>query len=140
MVMAEEKISYLEPIEDVSDKGKESGEGHSLEKEATLDQAILPKSEAHQEKEQIYQDILATQTQAQTDIDAQSVSDDAQKLSLQTDADSKVTQLIELANTKGVVYAVKVARHLEDFYVLDQMHDDLADKFYTSLKERGLIE
>ena len=42
---------------------------------------------------------------------------------------------------KGVVHAVKVARHLEDNYALDEFHDRmLADELHEALIKKGLIE
>ncbi len=72
-------------------------------------------------------------TDTDTHQDAKSIAD-------VTDAESKVQKLVDLAGTKGVVHAVSVARKLKDYYVLDKMHDELADKFYQGLVEKGLIK
>ena len=64
---------------------------------------------------------------------------DAKSIYNETDEEARVTKLLSLAETKGVIYAVRVAQHLNDFYVLDRMHDELAGRFYDALKERGLI-
>ena len=66
-------------------------------------------------------------------IDAKAVYDE-------TDAEARVTKLISLAETKGPVHAVRVAERLNDFYVLDRMHDELADKFYEALKAKGMLK
>ncbi|MEK9151000.1 MAG: hypothetical protein AAB547_00020 [Patescibacteria group bacterium] len=68
------------------------------------------------------------------------VASDAKSIGAITDEESKIRQLLDLAGTKGVVYAVKVARSLQDYYALDRVHDDLADKLYAGLLERGLIQ
>ncbi len=68
------------------------------------------------------------------------VAADAQSINALTDEESKIQQLLDLAGTKGVAYAVRVARSLNDYYALDRMHDDLADKLYAGLLERGLIQ
>jgi hypothetical protein len=65
---------------------------------------------------------------------------DAKHISALTDEASKVQKLLDLAQTKGVVHAVKVARSLKDYYALDMMHDELSDKLYQGLLEKGLIE
>lgn len=75
---------------------------------------------------------VASSTDADVKADAKSVAD-------MTDEETKIQKLIDLANTKGVVHAVKVARSLNDYYALDRVHDDLADKLYDGLLERGLI-
>jgi glucose dehydrogenase len=35
---------------------------------------------------------------------------------------------------------VKVAQKMGDFYVLDKVHDELVNRFYDSLVQKGLIE
>jgi hypothetical protein len=70
----------------------------------------------------------------------ENVASDAQSISAITDEESKIQKLLDLAETKGVVYAVKVARKLNDYYALDMMRDTLADKLYAGLLSRGLIQ
>jgi len=65
---------------------------------------------------------------------------DAKSIGETIDEESKIQKLVDLASTKGVVYAVKVARSLGDYYALDRMHDELVDKFYEGLLEKGLIQ
>ena len=64
---------------------------------------------------------------------------DAKSIGETVDEESKIQKLLDLASTKGVVHAVKVARSLRDDYALDQMHDALANKLYEGLVARGLI-
>ncbi|HCJ45855.1 MAG: hypothetical protein GW815_00415 [Candidatus Moranbacteria bacterium] len=64
---------------------------------------------------------------------------DAKSISESTDEESKIQKLLDLAGTKGLVHAVKVARSLSDYYALDRMHDELVDKFYEGLIAKGLI-
>ena len=72
-------------------------------------------------------------------VSSDGVATDAKSVYAETDAGARVTQLLSLAETKGVEHAVKVAVHLNDFYVLDRMHDELAEKFYDALKAKGLL-
>ncbi len=139
--MPEEKVSYLEPIDDdiVSEPALPSRDRMKSPETPAVPDAVpdrMPEKSA--ENETLYQKMLASAPVAVSQND-ESVRDDAQKVSLKDDADSKVTQLVELASVKGVVHAVKVARRLNDFYVLDQMHDDLANRLYDSLKAKGMI-
>jgi len=69
---------------------------------------------------------------AEVELDAKSVYDE-------TDEETRVTKLLSLVETKGVEYAVKVAQHLNDYYVLDRMHDELASRFYEALVAKGVI-
>lgn len=55
-------------------------------------------------------------------------------------AEATITRLVSLAETKGVVHAVAVAKKLGDYYVLDVMHDELADKLYEALLAKGLVQ
>ena len=64
---------------------------------------------------------------------------DAKSLNDMPDEEGKVRKLVDLAQVKGVEHAVKVARSLGDYYVLDRMHDELAGRPYDELMERGLI-
>ena len=72
--------------------------------------------------------------------DPAQVSTDAATVHAATDAASQVNQLVALAQTKGLAHAVAVARQMNDFYVLDTMHDELVDQFYEALRTKGLIE
>ena len=64
---------------------------------------------------------------------------DAKSIGDTVDEESKIQKLLDLASTKGVVHAVKVARSLKDYYALDRMHDELIDKLYDGLLAKGLI-
>lgn len=65
---------------------------------------------------------------------------DAKSIGATVDEESKIQKLLDLAGAKGVAHAVRVARTLDDYYALDQMHDALADKLYEGLLARGLIQ
>ncbi len=92
------------------------------------------------EKDSAYQDILA-KVKSQHNNNDDTIMQDASSLHQQTDRESQITRLIDLAMTKGVVHAVKVAQKAEDYYVLDQLHDRLlADELHEALISNGLIE
>mgnify|MGYP001591175717 CR=1 FL=1 len=44
--------------------------------------------------------------------------------------DQKIKKLLEIADDKGVVYAVNVAKKMDDPYILDTFHDALLEKGY----------
>lgn len=106
-----------------------------------------PEQEAPAEKklEQLegkYNEILS-KTPASVTAPAHSdedVASDAESIAGIVDEESKIQKLLDLAGTRGVVYAVKVARKLDDYYALDVMRDALADKLYEGLLSRGLIQ
>ncbi len=68
------------------------------------------------------------------------ITDDARNLSLLADVESQVTRLLDLATQKGIPHAVHVAQKMKDYYLLDRMHDEMVDKFYQGLVEKGLAE
>jgi len=143
--MADEIKSNLEPIEDkdLDLKRKfagESGEAETLEKPSTPE-AIPERKEGAVEKEEAYSNILAkVKTQTPPADDAQ-VAGDAQIAHAQKDPETKINTLVNLAMQKGVVHAVKVAKHLEDNYALDEFHDRLlADELHDALVKNGLIK
>lgn len=147
--MPDEQISYLEPIDDndlgfgkkLGQEGMKSGQSEaSVETPAEAEKASEQQSETATEKEQVYQKILAVTKASPVPSDNQSVADDAQAVSLQTDADSQVQQLVDLVMIKGVAHAVKVTQKLNDFYVLDRLHDELVNRFYEALVEKGLVD
>jgi len=44
--------------------------------------------------------------------------------------DDKLKRLLEIAKEKGVVFAVKVAKSMNDPFILDTLHDTLAQEGY----------
>ncbi|MDD2766696.1 MAG: hypothetical protein PHH40_02965 [Candidatus Moranbacteria bacterium] len=96
-----------------------------------------------EQKERKYDEILAQvapESQSSVPSDNTDHQLDAKSISATIDEESKVQKLIELAETRGVVYAVKVARSLGDYYALDKMHDELVDNLYEGLLAKGLIK
>lgn len=134
----------MEPIEekdlDMENKFSEKTEKNSQETISSLE--IKPeRKEGAAEKDDSYAKILSklkTQTVA---ADDDAVKNDAEATSQEKDAEAKINMLINLAQQKGVIHAVKVARHLEDSYTLDEFHDRLlADELHDALVAKGLIK
>lgn len=86
-----------------------------------------------------YAAILSQSAISQSAPVAAQVATDVDLLSHAVDAETRVNQLVELAQVKGVAHAVEVAQKMNDLYVLDTMHDELADKLYDALRAKGLI-
>jgi len=140
--------SNLEPIDD-KDLDLERKLGRSLSENPVAQEAQvfavekeMPIEISSAEKDSAYGKILSkVQTQATDDTDQAEVSRDAQIGSTKIDAEAQVQHLIDLAGQKGVVHAVKVARHMEDNYILDTFHDKLlADELHSALVTRGMIK
>jgi len=138
----------LEPIEekdlDTAAKFKNKPEidvfGHRSDKvEAVKEKAPEIVSA---EKDTSYQNILSkVQTQAPVPAPKGSVADDAKAVTGKLDAESQIKHLVEIATHSGVAHAVKVARHMENNYILDSFHDKLlSEELRKALLEKGLIK
>lgn len=142
--------SNLEPIEesDLNLEGKlKHGSvdfsGNENNSESAPDVAIereKPQEISAGEKDDSYGKILS-KVQAQTDdANQDDVANDAQVGAQKSDAESQVQHLVDVAQQKGVVHAVKVARHMENNYILDTFHDRiLADELHDALVKKGMI-
>jgi hypothetical protein len=142
----------LEPIEDGDldlknkfIKGGIEGEKRVVSNLPKDDSEIIPTPEAPERKEgrverdDTYAKILAkvksSNPAAQSDVSA-----DAKIAGEGTDYENKIIKLVELAEAKGVVHAVKVAQHMEDNYLLDELHDRLlATDLHDALVKKGMI-
>jgi hypothetical protein len=142
--------SNLEPIEesdlDLEGKLKRGTVDFSQEKTPTFSDVERAREAALEvsagEKDNAYGKILS-KVQSQTDDAAVAgdVANDAQAGVQKTDAETQILHLVDIAQQKGVVHAVKVARHMEDNYVLDTFHDRmLADELHDALVKKGMIK
>lgn len=153
--MVDEIKSNLEPIEesDLNLKEKFTGGGIKKETFAPLSakeikplpaiEKIPAEEERAPEKEETYAKILskipAVAPAATTSDD--DIKNDAQAANAEIDIESKITNLVQLAEAKGIPHAVKVARHMEDNYALDELHDRmLGEEFHNALVQKGMIK
>lgn len=105
--------------------------------ETEVNESLPETTEVQKEVEQA-EDIKALREEIEkTDIDdslklqAQSQAQDMASL----DDEKKIKKLLELAQSKGVVYAVTVAKKMDDPYVLDKLHDTMAaEGLYKNFK------
>lgn len=151
--MPDEKVitSNLEPINDSDldlsnkfghvEKGKAVSADDKKESIVFAVEKESPKEISGAEKDASYNEILAKLPQKSTnDSDEEDIKNDAVEVSAKMDAESQIQHLLDLATTKGVVHAVKVAKHMDDNYVLDMMHDKMiSDEFHNILVEKNFI-
>lgn len=150
--MVDEIKSNLEPIDesdlDLKEKftGDKANDDKSLEAKTEAIHSIegtVERKEGVAEKETAYSKILAkigAQKPVVLTSDAD-VANDAVATNSGIDAESKITNLVQLAETKGIPHAVKVARHLEDNYTLDEFHDRLlGEELHNALVQKGMIK
>jgi hypothetical protein len=97
------------------------------------EQVVERAPEQHSERMGELLQKIDTHTASLQTTTANAVKDDAASLSL-VDEEERVTKLLSLADTKGVVHAVSVARTLEDFYALDMFRDTLIEHFHQKLE------
>lgn len=151
--MPDETHSNLEPIseEDLEMHKKFSGgenkkeiEPENRSEETSVESTPAPektleRKESAVEKEESYSDVLSQVSQKQTTTQDEVVSD-AEIIAKEKDAQSRIDNLVAIADSKGVAHAVKVARHMDD-YILDEFHDRLlTDELHDALLARKMIK
>lgn len=141
----------LEPIEekdlDVKNKFLEKKAEAGSATEAVQAEVVAvseqspERQEGNVEKDDAYAKIVSKiQTPAPV-TDEAAVKDDAEIASQVMDAESRINNLVDIAMQKGVAHAVKVAKHLNNNYMLDGLHDQLmADELHEALLKKGLIK
>ena len=145
-------MAVLEPIQkgDLNLKDKFLGKIEASEKNLPQEKSEKESGEikfapeksregATEKKDETYSKILS-QVTAYKPADTENLEKDAEIVSAEKEAEAKVVKLVGLAKEKGVIYAVKVARRVEDNYTLDEFHDRLANEFQAALLKEGLIK
>jgi len=139
--------SNLEPIEesdvDLAHKfkvGNENPQGFKSDSSAV--EKEVPRETVAAEKDVSYDKILSkVQSHPVAVSSDDDVKKDAQSAFEKMDIEGKIQHLVDLALLKGVLHSVNVARHMEDNYVLDMLHDKLlADELHDALLKKGLIK
>ena len=133
-----------------------------LEKELTEEKKALgkeKKSEVKEKLKEIYQSELEKEKKAEQETESfkkeqfgagtgtaapqaknqKQVSDDTGKIK-KMDQKNQVKALIKLVFEKNIAYAVKVARNIDNPYVLDEFHDTLVDEYYEEIVEKKKIK
>ena len=145
-------MSNLEPIDDKdldlknkfgSEKKVEEKPVSSQEPKAEAvpapEKKVEMRREGAAEKEATYTKILSKVKTTQP-ADINTIAQDAKSTSQEISIESKIQRLVNLAQEKGVIHAVKVARHLEDNYVLDEMHSRLlSQELHDALVKKGFL-
>ncbi len=136
----EEKLPEVTPVSSPESVASNPEGSVSPVMEAPFAPETVPEKASEAYRELLSKVTPTKQTTPADDDHEDTVILDAKHIGAMTDEESKVQKLLDLAGTKGVIHAVKVARSLKDYYALDRMHDELAGKFYDGLLEKGLIE
>lgn len=124
-------------------KAKEKEEAGDLENQPKL----APEKEGIKEpamekilKERI-QKSTGSDDNGQEEEEKKEIAVQAEDISKIQDAEVQIEKLVELATAKDPITAIKVAKHLDENYVLDKFHDKLMeDEVRKVLIEKGLLE
>lgn len=141
----------LEPIEDadLDVKGKFIEDSVPKKAEEKMETGAVPnmaetisRQEGAAEKDDTYAGIISrVQAVTVTPIKPEEIATDAEIASQEQGVEAKVNNLVNIAMQKGVAHAVKVAKHLDDNYMLDSFHDKMmTDELHEALLQKGLIE
>lgn len=116
-------------------KNFEQKRTEALKSSEFKDTGLSPEKQKEILKEIVSEKIQATQL-SQTN---QQVIQKVQELQKQP-KERQIQTLTEMAFEKGVVYAVEIAKNLDNPYLLDEFHDVLVDQLYNKLVEEGKLE
>lgn len=105
------------------------------------EEAVKPKEElveVRDEKEALPDKDMGSEKQFREELSKMDIDDslkmqaqnDAQQIASLKEEDEKIKNLLQIARHKGVIYAVNVAKKMDDPYVLDKFHDLLTEKGY----------
>jgi len=93
--------------------------------------------EKKSEKREISEDDAKVSAQLRREIDAMELSpelhEEAKKASQKIQffgEEEKLSHLIKIAEEKGIIYAVKVAKNMNESYILDKLHDIFVENDY----------
>jgi len=109
---------------------------------ASAPEETIERKEGNMEKDDAYVKILSKTQQATSIVPAkpEDVKTDAELANQEQSAEAKINNLVNIAMEKGVEHAVKVARHMNDNYMLDGFHDRMmVDELHDALLAKGLI-
>jgi hypothetical protein len=102
---------------------------------------VAERREGVVEKDDAYAKIVSKIQAPAPQTTVAEVTQDADQAGKLIDAQSRINNLVDVAMQKGVLHAVRVAKHLDDNYILDEFHDKLVmDEFHDALVEKGLIK
>lgn len=139
--MADEIRSNLESIGERGLEDAASPDGVKKKERIPSPEKETSKEVSAAEKDAAYAKILAkAQGASDEDESPGDIKKDAEVVFDSMDSEGQIQNLVDLAINKDVIHAIKVARHLDDNYVLDMFHDKLlADELHDALLKKGII-
>lgn len=144
-----EREGELNSEKEIEDrKGSEKKESFGGDKEVKESSKEKPENLAEdlEKKDAIFERITkhkesSSDPRSVKSEDKNSVKEQAKNISKITDAEEQVKKLVDLAVREDPFTAIKVAQHLDENYVLDELHDELVEeKTRKILLEKGLLK
>jgi hypothetical protein len=126
-------------VEKIGTENPANDAGPKIENIVTVEQETSAENQS--EKENFYEGLMKQiKGQSHPAIEKQ-VPIDANTIAQYEDVEKKIDELVNIAVHKNVMHAVKVARHLDDNYTLDELHGRLhGEVLYEELLKKGLIK
>lgn len=127
------KFGHIEKNKTELNMPNNESEVFSLEKEAAKEVLAT-------EKDSTYNEVISKISKISNNATGDDIKNDAQAVSQKINIESQIQHLVDLASTKGVVHAVKVAKHMDDNYILDTLHDRMiSEELRKVLEEKNLL-
>lgn len=140
-----EKLKNAESAEHKEEHGKDE-----LEKMIKRNQKMVHESEitaVERAQEQILQSAPVTTTVKEEDSkesaekQKEHVKFHARDIASFENPEDQIAKIVELASSKDPYFAIKVARHIDNNYILDRVHDGLTEsQVREALIKKGLLE
>jgi sRNA-binding protein len=132
----------LREIEELERKLAEKKAAVEKEKEVPVTEAREAKISAENIKEAEVQPVPITETSAVADEGGAKNEEIAKDVKDMKNLDTarQVKILVALAFEKGISYSIKVARSLNDAYLLDELHDKLVGELHEELVKKGKLK
>lgn len=127
------KSSLEEKISKLAEHGESLGKTEFPEKISGVKESGLEKE--HQESKTEKSELITRSSSAKSGAAAnQTLVIKTAKDLKSLDKTNQVKSLVNLSFTKGVFFAVEVAKKLDDPYILDELHDELVKQFKELVK------
>lgn len=144
-----EKTDQTEIAADIKENIPETAENKTGKRVESLDDQVVIAQIPEEKRREILEglegkiekDAPAKTGSAKSDDNQEEVEKHAQEIFSISDPEQQIEKIVQLATSKDPYHAIRVARHLDDNYVLDQVHDRLVeDKVRDELVKKGLLK
>lgn len=136
-----ELASKKEEYEEIITRNREQVEHSNNMVESDKERIIDPERKTWEQFDKEKPQSPTSAQQNDDDDDEQQVQQHAQEVSRLSSPEDQIEKIVQLAITKDPYYAIKVAKHLDDNYILNEVHDRLVqDSVRDEMLKRGLLK